>query len=470
MSLSGPQVLNALDEALRDIRREEDDIMRKLGRSAERLAKIRDSEAELLGEIAVGRLEAEVLETLRAAGLAASRAARQTLRQRHAEMATAAARLADSDAEQARLIDERAELLNLIDEQQAALRGLSARIQAAVESDPEYGRRKQLAASLKTVAEAARAKGREADIDRELLGRPYRADPVFTYLLGRNYGTPDYAVSGPMAALDGWIARLTGFDVARHRYALLNQWPAQMHAHADRQAANAARADESIDELEQAAIDAAGGGAIRAELDGALTRIAAIDLRITELQRERNALTASQTLLTTVEDVASDRSIAALAQALGGTDVQALIAMVRQQRPGPDDPLIAQLDDARLRLSEERVDALDQHARLATLAARRRDLEDIEQAFKDRRFDDPRSQFRDDHLVGDRLSDFLTGIMSAQGYWGLFVESQGWDLGTAAWGGGVGLPQRGRDTARRQPADDEIEFGRRRQPAADAEA
>ena len=58
MTLSGPQALRSLEEALRDIRREEDEISKRLARSAERLTKIREGEAELFRQLASVRLDA----------------------------------------------------------------------------------------------------------------------------------------------------------------------------------------------------------------------------------------------------------------------------------------------------------------------------------------------------------------------------------------------------------------------------
>jgi hypothetical protein len=48
MSLSGPEALRSLDEALRDIRREEDEIAKRLARSAELVTKFKETESELL--------------------------------------------------------------------------------------------------------------------------------------------------------------------------------------------------------------------------------------------------------------------------------------------------------------------------------------------------------------------------------------------------------------------------------------
>ena len=60
MSIRGPEALASLDEAMRDIRREEDEISTRLARSAERVAKIRESEAELFRQLAQLRLDPAV--------------------------------------------------------------------------------------------------------------------------------------------------------------------------------------------------------------------------------------------------------------------------------------------------------------------------------------------------------------------------------------------------------------------------
>jgi len=59
MSLAGPDSLRALEEALRDIRREEDEIAKRLARSAELLIKLRAQEAELYRLLGATRLDAD---------------------------------------------------------------------------------------------------------------------------------------------------------------------------------------------------------------------------------------------------------------------------------------------------------------------------------------------------------------------------------------------------------------------------
>ena len=57
MTLSGPDALRSLDEALRDIRREEDEIAKRLAHSAELVTMMRKQEGELLRQLAQVRLD-----------------------------------------------------------------------------------------------------------------------------------------------------------------------------------------------------------------------------------------------------------------------------------------------------------------------------------------------------------------------------------------------------------------------------
>jgi hypothetical protein len=78
------------------------------------------------------------------------------------------------------------------------------------------------------------------------------------------------------------------------------------------------------------------------------------------------------------------------------------------------------------------------------LAERRRELENIEYEFKASKYDDPRTIFRDDAIVGLQLTNFLSGTLAASAYWQAFLRGHGWSAGTSEWGGGVGLPRHGR--------------------------
>ena len=468
MTLSGPDALRILDEAVRDIRREEDDIARKLGRGAERVAKLREAEADLLRQFAKGRLETDTEAELSGRVTQAIIRAQGTAKERGTAFAALAGRLRGLDKELTDLVAERASLLAEADRHQSALRGLSARIATAIAKDPEYERHRRAAAALEATAAAAAAKARQADMDRELKARPYRADPLFMYLWNRSLNEGKSKPSALIARLDHWVAGIIDFPTARANYVALNALPSVWREHARQVAVQAVAADDGLDRLERAGIDAAGGTTMREALDTAQARMMEIDGRMIALQDQRDSITRSQAALIEATNTEFDRAVTALSMALGGSDIQSVIAAARVVPLIAEDALLSQLDDVRLRVAEEEIDTRDQTVRLKTLAMRRRELEDIEYEFKTLKFDDPRSMFRDDDLVGARLNDFLTGGITAQNYWGAWIRNQGWTAGTADWGGGVGLPRRGRLAS--SPGTQPGVFSRPRQADAGAGA
>jgi hypothetical protein len=454
MTLDGPQVLTALDEALRDIRREEDAILRKLGRGLERQAKAREAEGELLRQLAHGRLAPELEARLGDEVVRAGAAARLAQKERAAAMAAMAAGLKVIELRVAEQLAARATMLAEVAGRQADLRALSPRIAAAVAHNPAYEAQRQAVQQLKDVAKAASAKARQADLDREQKGRPFRGDPLFSYLLQRQFGSPAYRARGLIAWLDGRVAALVGYTAARAQYAVLNELPAQLHAHAGRQAARAAMAEEELDDLERAAIDAAGGSTLRATLGEAQAAIVAIDGELLALQDERDQAVAALRRLTAPGEAEFETALRALSRALATAP------------GGSADEAGVQLNELRQRIAEEQADGHEQQARLETLAVRRRDLEDIEFEFKARRFDDPRSVLRDADLVGPRLDQVLTGAVAAESYWSMLQRAQSWSAGTSEWGGGVGLPRHGRDAVPADARPPGSRFSRPRQSVA----
>lgn len=141
-------------------------------------------------------------------------------------------------------------------------------------------------------------------------------------------------------------------------------------------------------------------------------------------QDERDEALKAQRELAQGSDPAFASAISGLAEALGREDLKTLLAEARATRTGQDDTILKQIDDVRQRAKEEDDETADQKARLKILAARRRELEDIQYEFKKQGFDNPRSSFREDNLVGDLLNDFLRGGLSAANYWSQWQRSQ----------------------------------------------
>jgi DNA repair exonuclease SbcCD ATPase subunit len=425
MTLSGPEALRSLDDALRDIRREEDEIAKRLSRSSDLIARFRETEGELLRQLAAVRLDPANQAELSGQLSRAEERARELFRQHARDLRSAEEQLKARDKAIAAMVKERAALAARAGDLEAELETLAAKV-AATDRSPEFAEQLRKAEELQRVAEESLRKTAQAEADREQKGRPYRDDPLFMYLWERSYGTSHYRANNLVRWLDGLVAQLVRYHEARPNFAMLNEIPLRLREHAERQQQKALAAQEELAKLEQAAVDAAGGAPLREELEQAEARIATIDSELVVLEDERDAAAQVRRELAQGRDPAFAEAVAALAEGLGREDIQLLLEQARATQTGQDDTIVKQIDDARSRAQEELSETEEQKARLQTLAARRRELEDIEYEFKRARFDDRRSSFRQDELVGDLLNDFLRGGISAAAYWDAWRRSQHW--------------------------------------------
>ncbi|OEO29896.1 hypothetical protein VW23_001530 [Devosia insulae DS-56] len=447
MSLSGPEALRSLDEALRDIRREEDEIAKRLARSAELVTKFKETESELLRQLAEVRLDPASQAALAGRLSQAEVKAREMLSKHGAELSAAEGELKGLDKQIAALAKERTEQAAAAGKAQAELKALADRVAVEAVKNPEYAEKRKAAEQLAHIAEESLRKTQQAEADREQKGKPYRDDPLFIYLWERGFGTKNYRENNLIQYFDGLIAGLVGFPEARANFAMLNEIPLRLREHADRQEQIAEAAQQEVTKLEKAAVDAAGGRPTRELLEKAEARIAAIDQEMVGAEDKRDERARAQRELAQGSDPAFSAAVSGLAEALGREDIQTLLAEARATETGQDDTIVKQIDESRQRATEEDGDSREQKSRLKTLAARRRELEDIQYEFKKQNFDNPRSTFREDKLVGDLLNDFLRGGITAADYWGQWRRSQNWTGGVqpqqqrqqdSPWGGNSG--------------------------------
>jgi hypothetical protein len=266
------------------------------------------------------------------------------------------------------------------------------------------------------------------------------------YLWEAGYGTSAYRANNLVRYLDGLVAGLIAFQKARPNYAMLTDIPLRLREHAERQEANAQAAEAELATLANQAADAAGGKPLREAKTKAEADVQAIDAAIVEAEDKRNDAGETLQALTDGRDPTLASAAAALAAALGQEDIQTLLAEARRTRTGQDDTIVAQIDESRTRMREEEEESRDLRERSKTLAARRRELEDLQWEFKKQRFDDPRSTFKEDKLVGDLLNDFLRGGISAASYWDQWRKSQNWAPGNE-WGAGNSSSRRSNNSS-----------------------
>ncbi|SMQ58228.1 hypothetical protein SAMN06295905_0044 [Devosia lucknowensis] len=420
---------------MRDIRREEDEVSKRVARAAERLSKTREHEAELFRQLSRLRLDPTLQGELDGQISGAEARARDTLKAHARDVTKAEKAMNDLDARRTALSERRAAALATLEGQQQRLAALTRDQSARLAADPAYLAQRQETEELDRIAEQSMRKTEQAEADREAKGQPYRDDPLFMYLWDAGYGTSSYKANNLVRYFDGMVANLVGFSKARPNYAMLNEIPLRLREHAELQEANVTASEARLAALETAAVDAAGGKPIRDAVQAAHAEIEQIDAEMIAIEDQRDDAAAALQSLAEGRDPAFESAANELAAALAREDIQTLLAEARQTRTGQDDTIVAQIDDVRSRLREEQAENREQQERLKTLAARRRELEDIQWEFKKQRFDDPGSSFREDRLVGDLLNDFLRGGISAASYWDQWRKSQNWAPGSE-WGAG----------------------------------
>ncbi len=435
MSIRGPQALASLEEAMRDIRREEDELSKRVARSAERITKIKESEAELFRQLAKLRLDPAIQGELDGRISSAEAKARDTLKNHARDVSKAEKAMSDLDAARAGQVEKRNAAVAELEKQQQKLSDLTASLAVTLRSDAQFQAQKAETEELDRVAEQSMRKTEQAEADREEKGRPYREDPLFMYLWDAGYGTSSYKAGNLTRYFDRMVADLVGFQKARPNYAMLNEIPLRLREHAEHQEALVQEAEAALAALEMAAVDKAGGGPIRQAIAAAQAEIEVLDAAILASEDQRDAAASALQSLAEGKDPAFEGAAAELAAALGREDIQTLLATARLTRTGQDDTIVAQIDEARTRMREEDEESRELRDRLKTLAARRRELEDIQWEFKKQRFDDPTSSFKEDRLVGDMLDQFLRGSISAASYWDQWRRSQNWAPGSE-WGAG----------------------------------
>lgn len=454
--ISGPAALTAIDEALRDIRREEDEILRRLARTAELLAKLRTQEGELCRQLLSIRLDAADRERLTAEIAAAEAEMFEMLGAHDAALAEAAADLASLDAAIASEGAARTVLQNQAAARDAELRALAAKARPRLGRDPGYGSRAEAAQRRAEAAELSFAKAAEAEAARARNTEPYRSDPLFMYLWERKFGTKDYRGGALTASLDGWVARLVGYEQARARFEMHMDLPQQLALHAEDQAARARAAAHEIAALENRAVDSAGGAEARQALSAIVDKIVASDRRVRELADRRDEAMRTDRGLAEGRDPKFAAKLGALTDLLSRPDVAKIVEDARTAPRAQDPTVTAQLDELTRRALEEDDEVREQRSRLGTLEARRRDLEALAEALRANGFDNPHSSFTDDDLTGDALNVFLHGEIALAGYWERWRLAQRWDApaGYGGPGGGWGLLSAPvRDNAARSVAD-----------------
>lgn len=409
--LSGFELLDTVDDRLRQAEQEAQAAEAEAEALERRREAVRTAQAEALrslarlrarmlsdGGAALGRLEAaeQEVHALLEARRGAAAGAAAVLQERQAALAA---------AQEER--DRRAEALRAAEAHQARA---IAEAHRQAEGDAEFQRMRSAAEEAARIARHAEEKAALAAQDLASKGRPYMEDPLFAYLWRRGFGTAAYRADPFARMMDRWVARVAGYDTARKSYALLEELPASLAAHAARMREKAAAEEAAL----TARLRALAGLPVE---DGLAAAREALDMAEAALHAAARAAEEARAALAGRQDSALGEATARMEQALAAESLQSLRAAALRTPTREDDEIVARLDAAAAEAA--RLDPALARARETARQARAQQqaLAQMREEMRQRGYRRDDWDFGQGALVGALIGEFLRGVLSRDGFW-----------------------------------------------------
>ena len=468
MSLSGNDVLALIERTLTDTRGEVGTIDTRLARATAELERLRQAEIGCLSVLARMRLReieaAEVSASLDATG----NSVRELIAQREVAQAANEVEIGRAESKRKELETERAAQQKIVDAAEQALDEARAAAQKALAGDERYRAAMAAAEASDRVADLAEDKAKAAHKDRDEKGKPYEADPLFSYLWLRGFGTPSYVGIGMARVLDRWVSRVANFEPLRRDYWMLTELPARFDDHAKRMRVQSDDDLAAVHALEQAAAETAQVPQREDALGDAAEALAAADAKIEEHEAAVDALVEKRAAFAAGDDELSRRCNEIVRDTLRGETMRSLRDRATATPTPDDDAAVDQLTVVRAdlpRVTEEAKRLRELHD---TNRERAGKLEEIRKRFKESRYDAVSSEFVNGALIATLLTQLIAGSLGVGDIWDALKKQQrnrqladprfgsgkfprggnpwggGWGGGGGGWGGGGGFGGGGR--------------------------
>lgn len=410
--ISGQQALGFIERAAGAIRGQENDLDVALQQAASNATRLRAERVEAFKQLASVRLDALNAEQITADLDAAERRALDIVAQAERETARIASERARLEAERDAAAEARHARADDLAAALRALEDLQASVEPAVRAQPDWIARNEAMERATTIAAEAAKKARTAEDDLAVKRTPYEADPLFMYLWRNGFGTPRYA-SGPLVRfIDRKVAGLARFDEARPNYAMLNEIPLRLRAHAERCAQDVEAARQARVDIEVAALRAAGGAQLEAAVETARKAAAQADQALMAAEAALAALDVRRGEFNkTRAEAAYDDAVEILSKADAQESVAELRREARATRTSADDDLVVRIEriDGEIARADEELAQLRRKA--AEVAARRAEVERERDSFRRRGWDNPWGQVRNDNMLTEVLGQIVKGAI-----------------------------------------------------------
>lgn len=419
--ITGRDALHRLDEAVNRQRADVDTAMRAVEDHGGRRAQIAQLRAQ--GFAALAKMRLDELKEGASAELSGAELQAMDLLKRHAAYVEEVRAKVDAAAAEVAALDAaRREAEQVADAASAAFARQAAATEARLQTDAGYRALKDAFSEAQAVVVRAAQKQEIAKADRAEKGAPYEADPLFAYLWKRRFRTPDYRGAGLTRMLDGWVARLCGYDGAWLNYTRLVELPDRLAEHAEAVKAEVAASQAALERAEADALKADGGDALRAASEAARARLADLDAKLAAAEKALNDARAEQSGAVAGDSGPAVDARRLIEQRLTSASFPDLKVLAAQTTTLDDDRIVDQL--IRLRTEELTMD-LDAPA-VRALPDRRRDLldalETVRRRFKEQQLDSPWVSVNGPQFE-TALDAYARGEPDAEGLWRAVVSA-----------------------------------------------
>ncbi len=446
VSMSSRQAMSSIETSILDLRREEDRLTTMLRSATDEAARLRARQTEAWRGLA--RLKLDELTRNAVVGEldSAERAALDALERRKAalaEIGTKRAAMAEALAAAQKSRDAEGEKLETA---LAAAEALTDKTKARLAGDKAWIAMRDAAAAAEATAAAAAEKAAQSEADLAAKRKPYDADPVFTYLWRRGYGTSAYRAGPFVRFFDQKLARLVGYDTARPNYYMLNEIPRRLREHAARLKAAAETAKSDLQAFERKALEDDGIAGLEAEATAIEANRKKLDDGLDARKADLAGIDRDQAaLLDPATDPAMTAAIDGLVAALAREDLSALYQAALRTPSPEDEKIVATLRDIEPTLKRREAEAEEVRKTAVDLARKRAQLEESRDAFRQSGYDDPMGRFDNGAVIGGMIEGVIRGSMTAGRARDSFARggfSIGRNHGGSSFGGGLHFPSR----------------------------
>lgn len=450
---SGLKTLHNIDSAISQGRKAASNAARLPAKASQQLVNLRLEQMHAFEEIASERLE--LIEAGKGGALGyVDREAEELLSDHEAEITATAQKIDESLSrleafEVKRRAQEKA-VLKAVDAYDKKVAAAEVKILKSPDYEAQLDRVEQAEATLMRAQEKLELSKEEVDGK----GAPYRRDPYFSYLQGREFGTKSAKGWFLTKALDHWVAGLVDYRKAAEDYRRLIAIPVRLAAHVGRLETQAESAQVKLQALEDKILREEGVLALKEYSLAEQAELEGIDAEIEALEQDLQSIRMQLAALSAGESGPFRGAIDLLTKTLARKDIPSLRRLAAQTQSRDDDHAVEDLRTLAAQIEDAEDDQAEAKSLLTKYQKSLSDLEAVRSAFKKHRFDAPSSEFVNARLIMSGAERVLAGALSGQELWRQIKRSQrtvrrysDTDFGGIDWTEGLRLP---RNTGRRR--------------------